>query len=194
MRFNCIHDCPSEFMYEAIRCDDDQHETSVHGNLIYHLGGAAIGIANKGINSITNNIIADPLSPVTKRAMISLEMDRLFDVRVQRNIISTNRSGQVFVYEGRPLHGEGRDTRLRDCNADWNLYWCTDDPPRCEKHLTEQRSCGIELHSKAADPMFEDPAKADYRLKPESPAYGLGFEKINIDAIGLTDAFPISEA
>ena len=46
---------------------DDQHGTLIHGNLIYHLGGAAIGIANYGINDITNNIITSPLSPTTRR-------------------------------------------------------------------------------------------------------------------------------
>lgn len=191
-RFNCIHDCPSEFMYEAIRCDDDQHETQIHGNLIYHLGGAAIGIANKGINDITNNIIANPLSPATKRGMISLEMDRLFGVKVRRNIISTNSSSQSFIWEGPPLHGDGRNTKLSDCEADWNLYWCTDDPARCDAFLLEQRRCGIELRSTAGDPLFVDPGASDFRLKAESPAYEFGFEKIDIDAMGLTDMFPES--
>ncbi len=189
VRYNSIHDCPSEFMYEAIRCDDDQHGTHIHGNLIYHLGGAAIGIANKGINDITNNIIASPLSPTTKRAMISLEMDRLYGIQVQRNIIYTNKTGQELVFEGRPLHGDGRDTRLRDCEADWNLYWCTDDVRRCEDYLAKQRQCGIELHSLAADPLFVDPDGADFQLKPDSPAYGLGFERIDIDSIGLTSRY-----
>jgi hypothetical protein len=186
VRFNRIHDCPSEFMYEAIRCDDDQHGTLIHGNLIYHLGGAAIGIANKGINDITNNIIACPISAVTKRAMISLEMDRLYGVKVQRNIIYTTLPGQVFVYEGRPLHGDGRDSDLRDCEADRNIYWCTAAAARCSDFLLAQRSTGVELHSLAVDPQFVDPDAADFRLRPESPAYGLGFEPIDLDRIGPT--------
>ncbi|MBX3179293.1 MAG: right-handed parallel beta-helix repeat-containing protein [Candidatus Hydrogenedentes bacterium] len=36
-----------------------------------------------------------------------------------------------------------------------------------------------------ADPMFVDPENGDYRLKPESPARGLGFEEIPFEKIGL---------
>jgi hypothetical protein len=35
------------------------------------------------------------------------------------------------------------------------------------------------------DPLFVDPAKGDYRLKPESPAVALGFKEIPFEKIGL---------
>ena len=35
-----------------------------------------------------------------------------------------------------------------------------------------------------ADPLFVDPANADYRLKPDSPAFQLGFQAIDFDRIG----------
>jgi hypothetical protein len=35
-----------------------------------------------------------------------------------------------------------------------------------------------------ADPLFTDPAKGDFRLKPDSPAYKLGFKPIPFDKIG----------
>jgi hypothetical protein len=41
-----------------------------------------------------------------------------------------------------------------------------------------------------ADPMFINPAKNDYRVKPESPALKLGFKNFEMGKWGLTDEFP----
>jgi len=43
---------------------------------------------------------------------------------------------------------------------------------------------GMDRHSVVADPLFVDPARDDYRLKPESPALRLGFKPIPADRIG----------
>lgn len=190
VRHNCVHDSPSDLMYEAIRCDDDQHGTSIHGNLIYGLGGAAIGIANKGINDITGNIVACPLSPKTLRAMITLEQGPLYGVRVQNNIIYATNKAHALVYQGPRLHGEGPIGRLRDCETDNNVYWCEDDPARCAQHLKNERQYGIEAHSRAADPLFVDAKGGNFHLKPDSPALEMGFTAIDIDSIGLTDEYP----
>jgi hypothetical protein len=44
---------------------------------------------------------------------------------------------------------------------------------------------GFDAHSVIADPLFEDLRAEDYRLKPESPAFRLGFQRIPIERIGL---------
>lgn len=51
--------------------------------------------------------------------------------------------------------------------------------------LTDWQKLGMDTNSVFADPMFVDPAKNDYRLKPESPALKLGFKQIPVDEIGL---------
>ena len=58
---------------------------------------------------------------------------------------------------------------------------------------------GEDRHSIVADPKFVDPAKDDYRLRPDSPALMLGFKPIPIEKIGpYADPFraswPIVEA
>ena len=47
------------------------------------------------------------------------------------------------------------------------------------------RKSGQDAHSVIADPLFVDPAKDDYRLKPDSPAFKLGFQPIPVERIGL---------
>ncbi|MHC4798456.1 MAG: hypothetical protein ACYTF1_17615, partial [Planctomycetota bacterium] len=48
----------------------------------------------------------------------------------------------------------------------------------------------FDAHSVVADPLFVDPAKHDYRLKPESPGLKLGFKPIDTSKIGLKRDFP----
>jgi len=48
----------------------------------------------------------------------------------------------------------------------------------------------VEIHSLCADPMFVDIAKGDLRLKPESPAWKLGFQRIDASSIGLLPNHP----
>jgi hypothetical protein len=46
------------------------------------------------------------------------------------------------------------------------------------------QAAGMDRHSVVADPHFVDPGHDDYRLKPTSPAWGLGFQSIPVERIG----------
>jgi len=47
------------------------------------------------------------------------------------------------------------------------------------------RKLGFDEDSPVADPLFVDPAADNYALKPQSPAFGLGFQAIDTTKIGL---------
>ena len=51
-------------------------------------------------------------------------------------------------------------------------------------YLDGRRAEGLEANSLAADPQFVDPAHGDYRLKPGSPAWKLGFLPVDLGRIG----------
>lgn len=187
VRFNAVHDCPSPSMAEALRCDDDQHETTLHGNLIYRIGGMATGITIKGINVLTNNIIALPLSERTARGMISLEVGPLHGTVIERNILYAGKTGQEFYFQYRRIHGTGPEPLLRDCDADRNLYWCREDESRAARFIGQEQAFDNETNTVAADPLFVDADNGDFTLKPDSPAFGLGFEAIDYGAIGIEE-------
>ncbi len=50
--------------------------------------------------------------------------------------------------------------------------------------LARWRSLGYDTESLIADPLFVDPEHDNYRLKPDSPAFKLGFVPIDLDSIG----------
>lgn len=61
------------------------------------------------------------------------------------------------------------------------------------------QALGEDTHSVIADPHFVDPARDDYHLLPDSPAFALGFKEIPIEKIGpyadeLRASWPIVEA
>lgn len=71
-----------------------------------------------------------------------------------------------------------------------NLYWPTDGkiPPHLTKtHFTwdEWRKLGRDADSLFADPMFENIAKRDFRLKPGSPAEKIGFKPWDLTLAGV---------
>lgn len=179
VRFNVVGPCPSPSMAEGIRCDDDQHHTILHGNLVYQQGGHATGITLKGINRVTNNILALPVvTPI--RGLLSLETGPLNGSVIQRNIFLTSAPDQRFVNDMR-IHGQGRKARLRDTDSNGNLYWCLGDPGAGARFLADAQSFGTDTGSLAADPGFVNPENGDFRLKPDAAARQTGFQDLPLE-------------
>jgi hypothetical protein len=92
------------------------------------------------------------------------------------------------------------------CVSDYNLVHHAGLPLEvdlpnipAEKQWAAWQKLGFDTHSVVADPLFQNPAKDDYRLKRESPAHALGFRPIPFEKIGpqqspLRASWPIREA
>jgi len=133
--------------------------------------------------------------------------------RLQRNIFCyTDPDARLLTYRDAPL----------DLNpSDYNLAWHAGQPltigagsrmtlakPLPDKSAQDTptdrwpkwwQALGQDRHSVVADPRFVDPQKDDYRLKPGSPAFKLGFKQIPVEKIGpyrdeLRASWPIVEA
>ena len=179
VRFNAIGPCPSPRMAEGLRCDDDQHHTILHGNLVFSQGGDATGITLKGTNRVTNNILALPVvSP--HRGMLSLETGPINGSVIRKNIILTSEPDQKPVSEMR-YHGTGRKARQMDTDSDQNLYYCTSAPESSRELLEKIQSFGTDDHSQAIDPHFEDAEGGDFRFKPNSPALKMGIRALPLE-------------
>ena len=95
---------------------------------------------------------------------------------------------------------------LENNRFDSNLLWQAGQTPGLDvkrKKITlkwaDWQKAGEDEHSLVADPGFVNPAKDDYRLASDSPAYKLGFQKIPLEKIGpyrdnLRASWPILEA
>jgi hypothetical protein len=190
IRQNFIHDCDGDGMADGIRCDDDQNETLIEGNIIDRTRCIGQGICSKGVNHIVNNLIADLLPSRRNirpervvRGYIGLEVNPVTGSRIERNLVVARHNTCPPVLQDR-RYGQGGYPRLRDCQANNNLYFCFDDPNWGRKHLERERPFGVERDSLAVDPRFVDFEKGDLRLKPESPAWKLGFKPTDLSTIG----------
>ena len=194
---NFIHDVDSDHLVQAIRCDDDQHETIIEKNVIFRVRSMHQGITVKGKNDICNNFLVDLIpSRLTidprwqLRGYIGLEVNPVTGSKIERNIIYSSDPGYTPFIQHR-TYGQGDDPRLRDCDADFNLYFSPQDSNWAAAHLNAERKFGIEAHSLQADPLFVDVAKGDLRLSAESPAHALGIEPIDLKNIGLLPNHPL---
>jgi hypothetical protein len=107
--------------------------------------------------------------------------------------MANNRFFRNIIYYSKPdsilyrLMGYDFDT----CKSDYNTIFHFGQPlivtlrdvPK-EKQWEVWREKGFDRNSVVADPLFVDPKKDDYRLRPESPAFKLGFKPIPVEKIG----------
>ena len=197
---NYIHGGESDHLAGVIRCDDDQEETIIEKNVIYNARSMHQAIIVKGKNDICNNFLVNlfpsrlKISPQWQlHGYIGLEVNPVAGAKIQRNIIYCSDPSYTPFIQNR-TYGRGGEPRLRDCDADYNLYFCPSDPNWAQPHLEAERKFGIELHSESADPLFVDVDHGDLRLKKESPAFKLGIEAIDFDKIGLLPGQPYHPA
>lgn len=179
LRFNAIGPCPSPTMSEGLRCDDDQHHTILHGNLVFAQHGMATGITLKGVNRVTNNILALPLR-APRRGLLSLETGPLNGSVIRRNIFLTADPEHAFVGEIR-IHGQGRKARQCDTDSDENIYWCLNSPEVGQRRLEALEALGVDGKSGNVDPGFIDPLKGDFRLKADAAALEFGFRPLPLE-------------
>ena len=183
VRENFIHDCMSKNMCEAIRCDDDQHETTIERNVVLRNGGMGTGIAIKGKNFIINNFVMDPVGCFQPRGIFSIEGIPVDGAVIQRNVqfVKDARARPFYLKNlvGAP------DPHFSETKTDFNLYWHVSDPKWADKHLATARAEGAETHSLVADPTFRNPDAGDFRFKSGSPASTLGIQPIDLRKVGL---------
>lgn len=108
---------------------------------------------------------------------------------------STFRENIVYMTQGQLLipHGErSLNERLaaKESVGDWNnnIYWNSTDPAGIKFYkysFEEWQALGFDKDSMLADPEFVNPARHDFCLKKSSPAFNLGFKRLDISQVGL---------
>jgi hypothetical protein len=185
--------CGTDAIGWGLYADGMSSEIRFFNNIVYDVQTAAFNEgSDNGFLRVYNNIF-DPggFTAITRSFENTSDPTRLA-LKLERNIIVTD-SGDVLGFRWRHNNSQ----------FDSNLYWAPDPlvfweqyfRPDLSAHygegyeniprtLDEWRSLGQDPNSLIADPMFVDRQAHDYRLLPESPAFDVGFESINIDEVG----------
>jgi len=171
VRRNLVH---SHVKGNMIRTDDDQFGALVTENIF--VGNASTkGYALKRINSFEHNILIQ-CDTGGQRAGGGPEAGS----RIRRNIFyHLDETPRRYVWT-RIL------APLRPDEIDYNLYWTASDEGAAAKFLAGIQKEGWDANSLAAAPLFVDVQALDFTLKPESPAFKLGFRPFEgMETIGL---------
>ena len=186
IRYNYLHDNAEDHLPAPIRCDGDQHETLIHGNVIYHNSAFASGIVSHGINDIINNFIVDPLA-VPRKGYLSYIQYPVKGSEVYHNIIISHPDGGMAHGEIAKNQPGAYRPNIEETEMDSNLYYHPSDPTWMDEHLQRMQAVGKEKASLFADPMFKDPAGGDFSFKEGSPALKLGIEPLDVSKMGRVD-------
>jgi hypothetical protein len=194
----------------GIYIDDWSSGIRIFGNITYRTPYGGVDIHGGRDNEIENNIFIEgthhqamyqaiPESHASVPNMLNLlrqaNYTKYAGLKNMQNPtrMSNNTFYRNIIYYSKPdsilyrLMGYDFDT----CKSDYNTIFHFGQPllvtlrdvPK-EKQWDRWREMGFDQHSIVADPLFVDARKDDYRLRPESPAFRLGFKPIPVEKIG----------
>lgn len=177
--------------------------TCVSNNVIFDVDSYTYGgwglYPDEGTEGIVmeNNLVYD-----TKDSSFHQHYGR--DNLIRNNILCCSRECQVAVtrvenhrsaiIEGNIIYWEKGPTfspryyGSEKAQMDWsrNLWWRRDEPVDFGgKRFAEWQAMGRDKDGLVADPLFVDPDKRDFRLRPESPASKIGFKPFDFNKAGV---------
>jgi len=155
--------------------DEGSEGLVMENNLVYDTKDASFHQHYGRDNILRNNILA--FSREGQVAVTRPEQHR--SVSVERNILFWDKGKTFTKYRG---------TLQEKAKIDWigNVWWKTDEPVEFNgRTFAEWQAKGNDKDGMVADPMFEDAAARDFRLKPGSPALKAGFRPFDISCAGV---------
>jgi len=184
---NVIHDIVGRENNPAawgIYFDEGTEGVIVERNLVYDTEDGSLFQHYGTLNLVQNNIFA------FNRAKGAIRANALFRHGVPSSVQFVN---NIVVTDGSPLvmkdaawgekFGEWR-TRLSGVWAANVWYDYAGKGDFSGMDWAAWSKLGKEFASAYADPLFEDAAKRDFRLKPDSPALKLGFKPVDFNRSG----------
>jgi parallel beta-helix repeat protein len=174
---NLIHDVTC-FTYGGWGLYTDEGSTGItlEGNVTYNTTDGGFHQHYGRDNVVRNNIFAFSAEAQVKRTRNEDHRSFTFE----RNIV---------VYDRGELLGSNWSGTTANVLLTRNLYWNYSGAPVTftTKHLSfaDWQKSGQDAGSVIADPHFVNASARDFRLRPDSPALALGFQPIDVTAMGV---------
>ena len=170
---NIIHEVSSdEYGGRGIYDDEGSSDITIRDNIVYHTESGAFMHHYGRDETVVNNIWA--LANGGQLDRLREEAHQSFDF--EHNIVYYDQTGYLL------FENWGND----HYKMDNNLYWDASGKPVAFAGTTleQWQKRGHDVHSVIADPLFVDPQHGDFTLKANSPALQVGFQPIDVSAVG----------
>lgn len=188
IRYNIVADAvgwygqgPDRDVYNAwgIYLDSFAGGYTVTNNITFRNSHGGIMLQGGKDNVVVNNIFVD--STIAQGYFPNFQDNSTGQV-LQRNIFYYTDPEAILI--------AGGNLTPEVIRADHNVYYCPGmEEPRMRVRgiasFTDWQARGFDQNSLIAAPLFIDPESDDYTLRPDSPAFTLGFEAIDTSRIGL---------
>jgi hypothetical protein len=190
IRNNYIHEDPSRKL-EGIDLDDGSSHYHIHDNLCV---GISITHSCGDFRTVENNIFVNPSNPPVFWGSFEHNRDRFVRNIIAVSTKTANKDGNLYKISDPARQGPfAQEVDYNLLYSDAGQFYAHYSPREGQptRYTLEQwQAIGYDQHSVFADPLFVDPAKGDYRVKPESPALKLGFKNFDLSKVGLLPDFP----
>ena len=193
IRNNLIHDVESHgYGGWGIYMDEGTSHLLVENNVVYKTKFAAFNIHYSKEITVRNNIFAFSKMFLLSRSVSEPHKSVFFENNImywtEGGLFDGDWSDKPYAFYLTPADRKKPKELTQTFDADWNIYFNPGIPVDSvefgKQDLTQWKARGKDVHSLYADPLFEDPAKFNFRLKPGSPALKLGFRQINLQNVG----------
>ena len=193
IRGNLIHDVEANhYGGWGIYNDEGSSHILVEGNLVYRTKFAPYNIHFSKEVTVRNNVFALGRLVQLSRSRVEPHQSVFFENNIvywtEGELLAGNWTDEPYVFHRRPFGEDGTPTMRETFEMDWNLYFNPHFPADSvrfgDASFAAWQARGKDVHSRYADPEFVDPENGDFRLQPNSPAFGLGFQPINLENVG----------
>jgi parallel beta-helix repeat protein len=173
VRNNLIHDVWS-MAYGAwgIYLDEGSTDILIENNVVYDTKTGGFHQHYGKENRIRNNVFAF----AKEEQIIRTRQEEHLSFYFENNIVLTD--------NGAFLGGHFDEGKV---SFEDNCYWntCGDKADFARQTQQQWNDKGQDLRAIIADPRFVDPARGDFRLRPDSPVFALGIKPIDVRTAGL---------
>jgi len=176
---NLIHDIESkEYGGWALYTDEGSSSITLENNICYNTSDNSFHQHYGTSNHVRNNIFA-----FSKHSLLMLSrFERHISTVFENNILFSSGS-EIYGFSSKFIYNE---TVISNRNI---IFDSTKDQPEFRdsdrfRTLSKIQALGLETDSLVADPKFIDLEHFDFRLADDSPAFALGFRKIDMSDVG----------
>jgi hypothetical protein len=193
LRNNLIHDVEANhYGGWGIYNDEGSSHILIENNIVYNTKFAGYNIHFCKEVTVRNNIFAFGRLQQLSRSRVEPHKSVFFEDNIvywkEGVLLDNNWKDKPYAFYFHPKNSGGTRETTSTFDMDWNVYYnptlTLDEVEFNGMSWAKWRETGKDRHSVYADPLFVDPDNHDFRLKPDSPALAMGFEPIDVTAVG----------